>query len=40
MIKLYFTRKNNVKNILENTSSSIIKLDNSILNFSNSDKII
>ena len=39
-IKVYFTRKNKIKNILENTSSSTIKLDDTILNFSKSDKII
>ena len=39
-IKLYFTRKNTIKNILENTSSSTIKLDDIILNFGKADKII
>ena len=39
-IKIYFSRKNKIKNIIENTSSSTIKLDDSILNFSKSDKII
>lgn len=40
LIKIYFTRKNKIKNILENTSSSTIKLDDSNLNFNNNDKII
>lgn len=39
-IKLYFTRKNKIKNILENTSSSIVKLDDSILNFAKTEKVI
>lgn len=39
-IKLYFTRKNAISNILENTSSSTIKLDDIILNFGKADKII
>lgn len=38
-IKLYFTRKNDKKNILENTSSSTINLDDTILNFNKKDKI-
>lgn len=40
LIKIYFTRKNKIKNILENTSSSTIKLDDPNLNFNNNDKII
>ena len=39
LIKLYFTRKNDKKNILENTSSSTIKLNDTILNFTKNDKI-
>ena len=39
-IKIYFTRKNIIKNIIENTSSSTIKLDDTVLNFSKRDKII
>ena len=38
-IKVYFTRKNISKNILENTSSSLVTLEEKIL-FFNKDDII
>jgi hypothetical protein len=38
-IKVYFTRKNVPQNILENTSSSIVKLEDKVLIFNKSDLI-
>ena len=38
-IKVYFTRKNSSKNILENTSSSMVKLEDKALIFSKNDII-
>ena len=38
-IKVYFTRKNSSKNILENTSSSMVKLEDKTLIFCKNDII-
>jgi hypothetical protein len=38
-IKVYFTRKNVQQNILENTSSSVVKLEDKVLTFNKSDLI-
>ena len=38
-IKVYFTRKNSSKNILENTSSTMMKLEDKILIFNKNDII-
>ena len=40
LIKLYFTRRNEKKNIIENTSSSTIKLSDSILTFNKDEQIV
>ena len=38
-IKVYFTRKNVPQNILENTSSSVVKLEDKVLTFNKNDLI-
>lgn len=38
-IKVYFTRKNNSKNIIENTSSSLVKIEDKTLLFTKNDII-
>ena len=38
-IKVYFTRKNSSQNILENTSSTMMKLEDKILIFNKNDII-
>ena len=40
LIKIYFSRKNKIKNIFENTSSSLHELDDKLLNFNQTDKVI